>query len=403
MAEQASEWMNDEDLRFQLESLVKKAYQRSEIVIIMRKEFPQYAWGCIKTLDRRLRHFNINYINYHTPLQDVKNAVEKELEGPGKLLGVRAMTKKLRMVHDIKVPRDLVNDVMFEYDPEGLTERQPCNKGKQKKGNFITQGVNWVWSLDRHDKLMGFQNWTFPIALYGCYDTASRKVLFLKVWTSNSRPELIARWYFDYIFKAKKIPSMLQLDKGTETGLFATVHAFLAKEHADMAPEDTVHFGSSTSNRIERYWKEIHERMEKFFKHQLLELWERGHYDPEDEDDRKMLAFIYIPIVQREVNIFIELWNNSRSRLQKNTLMPDGIPNFIYNNPEEYAMVDQGWEVSLDELQAAARISGVLAVEQDYIPVDFATKCHAVVPEPENIPSKDAARFYLTLRREIRQ
>ena len=83
--------------------------------------------------------------------------------------------------------------------------------------------------------------------------------------------------------------------------------------------------------------------------------------------------------------------------------MPDGIPNFIYNNPEEYAMVDQGWEVSLDELQAAARVSGVLAVEQDHIPVDFATRCHAVVPEPENIPSKDAARFYLTLRREIRQ
>ena len=196
---------------------------------------------------------------------------------------------------------------------------------------------------------------------------------------------------------------MLRLDKGTETGLLATVHAFLRKEHADMAPEDTVHFGSSTSNRIECYWKEIHERMEKFFKRQLLELWERGHDDPEDEDDRNMLAFIYIPIVQREVNIFIELWNNSRSRLQKNTLMPDGIPNFIYNNPEEYAMVDQGWEVSLDELQAAARVSGVLAVEQDYIPVDFATRCHAVVPEPENIPSKDAARFYLTLRREIRQ
>lgn len=85
--------------------------------------------------------------------------------------------------------------------------------------------------------------------------------------------------------------------------------------------------------------------------------------------------------------------------------MPDGIPNFIYNNPEEYGMVDQGWEVCLDELQAAAKVSGVLSgsVEQDYIPVDFARRCSAVVPEPENIPSKDAARLYLTLRREISQ
>ena len=87
-----------------------------------------------------------------------------------------------------------------------------------------------------------------------------------------------------------------------------------------MAPEDTVHFGSSTSNRIERYWKEIHERMEKFLKCQLLELLERGHYDPEDEDDRNILAVIYIPIFRREVNIFVELWNNSRSRFQKEHL-----------------------------------------------------------------------------------
>ena len=95
MASLANDWKNDEDLKFQLESLVRKAYQRSEIVLVMRKEFPQYSWGCIKTLGRRLRHFNINYINYDTPLQHVKDVVEKELEGPGKLLGVRAMTKKL--------------------------------------------------------------------------------------------------------------------------------------------------------------------------------------------------------------------------------------------------------------------------------------------------------------------
>ena len=83
--------------------------------------------------------------------------------------------------------------------------------------------------------------------------------------------------------------------------------------------------------------------------------------------------------------------------------MPDGIPNFIYTNPEEYGMVDQGWEVSIGELQAAARVSEVLAVEQDYLPADFAIRCRStVVPEPENIPSKDAARFYLTLRRQIR-
>ena len=103
--------------------------------------------------------------------------------------------------------------------------------------------------------------------------------------------------------------------------------------------------------------------MEKFFKYQLLELLERGHYNPEDENDRYISTFIYIPIIQREVNIFVEPWNNS-SRRKKNTLMPDGIPNFIYSDPEEYDMVDRGWEVYMNKLASAARISGVLAVDK---------------------------------------
>ena len=89
-----SQWRSDLDLQVQLESLVKRGYQRNEILHEVKKDFPQYKWGCIKTLDRRLRHFNINYIKYDTPMEDVRNAVSEELEGPGRLLGVRAMTKK---------------------------------------------------------------------------------------------------------------------------------------------------------------------------------------------------------------------------------------------------------------------------------------------------------------------
>ena len=72
--------------------------------------------------------------------------------------------------------------------------------GRKRDGKFVTLGVNWTWSLDGHDKLMGFQNWTFPLAIYGCYDTASRKVMFIRVWKSNSDPNLVGRWYFDHLY-----------------------------------------------------------------------------------------------------------------------------------------------------------------------------------------------------------
>jgi len=89
------------------------------------------------TLDRRLRHFGIYYINYDTPVEAVSDAVEKELEGPGKLLGYRAMNQKLRTEHNVQVPRHLVSNVMAELDPEGLEARQkPSTEKEKEKGSF---------------------------------------------------------------------------------------------------------------------------------------------------------------------------------------------------------------------------------------------------------------------------
>ena len=81
---------------------------------------------------------------------------------------------------------------------------------------------------------MGYQNSTFPIAIYGCIDTASRKILWLRCWTSNSKPEIIERWYLEYLYESKKLPCYLRMDKGTETGVMATMQCFLRQHHNDI-------------------------------------------------------------------------------------------------------------------------------------------------------------------------
>ena len=91
---------------------------------------------------------------------------------------------------------------MSELDPDGLETRGGVGgKKKRKKGHFMTKGTNWVHALDGHDKLMGYQNSTFPLAIYGSIDTASRKLLWLRVWVSNSEPKLIGKWYLDICIK----------------------------------------------------------------------------------------------------------------------------------------------------------------------------------------------------------
>jgi hypothetical protein len=49
-----------------------------------------------------------------------------------------------------------------------------------------------------------------------------------------------------------------------------------------------------------------------------------------------------IPLMQEEIGIFVDMWNSHRIREQKNTLLPDGIPNHIYNFCEKYGLVDCG-------------------------------------------------------------
>ena len=101
---------------------------------------------------------------------------------------------------------------------------------------------------------MGFQKSTFLLAVYGCMDTASRKILFLKVWTSNSYPVFVGRWYFEYLYKSKILPNYIRIDKATETATLSTMHAYLSVLQTDVLTEgeacERVMYGPSTSNQV---------------------------------------------------------------------------------------------------------------------------------------------------------
>jgi hypothetical protein len=95
-------WTDDDKLKEALTRYVQQGLQRSEALDFLRREFPEYAWS-IRSLDRRLRHFNIFYNDRSVKVDDVKEAVEEELKGPGKLLGYRALHKKIRLEHGLNV------------------------------------------------------------------------------------------------------------------------------------------------------------------------------------------------------------------------------------------------------------------------------------------------------------
>ena len=128
-----SDWEDDEQLKSDLQRYVKQNLRRREILDFVRRDFPEYAWS-LGTLSRRLAFFGIQYIKYDTDIEEVETAVREEIEGPGQLLGYRAMHKKLREQHNLAVLRDLVHDVMGLVDPEGLQRRGDVGKKKRRRG-----------------------------------------------------------------------------------------------------------------------------------------------------------------------------------------------------------------------------------------------------------------------------
>jgi len=68
---------------------------------------------------------------------------------------------------------------------------------------------------------------------------------------TNSDPNVIGRFYLEHLFNTEVMASIIRVDKGTETGVMATMHAYLRQQHEDdMDPAETVVYGPSTSNQV---------------------------------------------------------------------------------------------------------------------------------------------------------
>ena len=398
------DWKDDQLLEDDLKKYVARNLKRSEVLDFVKRDYPEYPWSPA-TLDRRLRHFNIYYIDYENTLESVQEAVREELNGPGKLLGYRAMNQKLRIQHGIKVPRHLVHTVLADEDPEGVEQRQLCKRNKPRKTPFVCDGPWNVASLDGHDKLCGYQNWTFPIGIYGCLDTFSRKILFLSVLYSNSNPNVIGRKYFEFLYEYKHMPRFIRLDKGSETGKMATMQVYLTNQlNNDLTdPNDSIIYGKSPTNKIERWWRDLHERLEKYFKQQLSALLHTNRYDPHSEMDRKMLAFIYIPVVERECNIFFNNWNSHRIREQRGLELPVGVPDHMFSFPSQYNSETDGFPLNREMLRELADASGVLERSIDFLDEETRGQFEEIFPHPEEIKSCDAMNAYIHLRNIILQ
>ena len=117
---------------------------------------------------------------------------------------------------------------------------------------------------------------------------------------------------------------------------------------------------------------------------------------------RDLLAYVYIPVIQRELDVFrVTIWNNHRGRKQVKKELPTGVPEHIYNFPEQYGGGCYGLDVLETDLQEVAELSGILDENDDYLDPEFRKQCAELVPDTNEIDSREAANAYLYLKASL--
>jgi hypothetical protein len=160
---------------------------------------------------------------------------------------------------------------------------------------------------DGHHKLIRWK-----IVTHGGIDGYSRLIVYLKA-SNNNRASTVYDLFIEAVQKYH-LPSRVRSDEGGENIIVA--QHMIERRGAERRSMIT---GSSVHNqRIERLWRDMHSGATKLFYRLFYYLEEHELLDPLDEEQLYALHYVYLPRINRSLNVFREAWNHHKIRTAHN-------------------------------------------------------------------------------------
>ncbi|KAG8779464.1 hypothetical protein FRC12_024225 [Ceratobasidium sp. 428] len=231
---------------------------------------------------------------------------------------------------ELRVPRRVIREWMEQNEPEAVAAR----KGKViKRRQFFSNGPNEIWAIDQHDKWKRFGMW-----MHVGLDVFSGRVLWLKVYWTNSNPRLICHYYMDAIREHGGMPLLTHSDPGTENFGVANAQTLLRHLH------DPTLFGTSqhrwlrkhSNIKPEIFWSQLRRRWSEGLETILQIGIDQGWYDSHSNLQMLIFRWVWMPVVQYELDAFKQRYNTSAKRSNTKTVLPAGRPKYIHEFPEQY-------------------------------------------------------------------
>ena len=88
--------------------------------------------------------------------------------------------------------------------------------------------------------------------------------------------------------------------------------------------------------------------------------------------------------------------------IKENLEIPTGVPEHIFNFPDQYGGMNMGIHLAQDQLQGVAEVSGVMSANVfDFIDEDLAHQCSQYLPNVDKIACADAIDAFRFLKNKV--
>lgn len=158
--------------------------------------------------------------------------------------------------------------------------------------SYYAKGPNFIWHIDGNDKIK-----PYGFAISGCIDGFSRKLIWLKVYSTNKDPLLIGGYFYEAISDLEGCPKFIRIDAGTENGLLKEIQEALMGNHRNGANRCWIEGTSTLNQRIESYWSHLRKQCLEYWICVFHDLKEHGHFSG-DFLDTNILQFCFMAIIQ---------------------------------------------------------------------------------------------------------
>ncbi|KAF7994295.1 hypothetical protein HCN44_003385 [Aphidius gifuensis] len=323
-----------------------KSYKYQEIIDILSQKHAINL--SLRQLKRILINLNLKRRNKpESSLEDIFAAVLNVLDGGGGCcLGYKSMWLRLKSQYKLNVKRGTVLEILRIVDPEGIKSR---SIHRLRRRVYSVPGPNFIWHLDGYEKLKPFK---FPI--HGCIDGYSKKIIWLRVASSNNDPNVVAYHYLNIVKKLGFIPRVIRSDCGTENVTIEVLQKALRYDHDDkLAGIKSYIKGKSTSNqRIESYWSQMRRSGVDYWISLFKDMRDLFIFNDADPMHVQCIRYCFGPLIEHEFRIIRREWNNHLIRRQKNVISPSGRPNHIFYCSSKYNVRDFKKKIDPDVIES---------------------------------------------------